>query len=158
MNALAAQRPRLCVVHRRDQIEVAAQAGDPAEGQAVLEQHHAQQGPPRPLLAMAGPSLAFLIRPAFCSSVFVGWPFLELGLGLDPLLEVLGVELEVAGPVLLQHPPDPVHRCRPARGAAAPAVDETLRRRPLVACPAAAANTAPISPNTSAASLKRRVR
>ena len=48
---------------------------------------------------------------------------------------MLGVEVEVAGPVLLQHPLDPVHRYRPARGAAAPAVDQTLDAVRLVLVP-----------------------
>ena len=101
---------------------------------AVLEQQHARQRPPHPLLAMRralrrhahqAAALQHRLRPSVAQ--------IEAVLGLQGLVEVLHREVEVAGPVLLDHPFDPIRR-HPAPGSpAAPTVDQPFRSFRLVA-------------------------
>ena len=60
---------------------------------------------------------------------------LELVLGPQPLVEVLDGEVEIARPVLLQQPFDPIDRHPPARHPAAPPIDQAFRPLRLVAIP-----------------------
>ena len=121
------------IIEGGDQVE-RRPAAEPGVGRAVLKQHHARQRPawPSPAVrrALRRPlDQARVLQDALGPAVAQ----LELVLRPQPLVEVLDGEVEVARPVLLQQPLNPVDRHPPARDPAAPPVDQTFRPLRLVA-------------------------
>src|SRR3954451_7000501 len=90
------------------------------------------QGPARPLLAVGRafgrsgdetPPLEHALGPRVTADKQLA---IRHRPPVDRLMEVLGREIEIAGAEFLTHPCDLVHARPPARGAAAPAVDDPL--------------------------------
>jgi len=99
-----------------------------------LKQHHTGQRPPRPLLAVRRAARRVRHQPAALQNRFrPGIAQNKPVLGLQSLVKVLDREIPVAGPILLHHEFDAIHRRPPTRSPPAPSINQTLRPLRLVA-------------------------